>query len=161
MSAAETPAVEPGLDLGGRRLFGVLVAPAASAAAWRFFLPERPDQAGHFLAGFGGTLLLAWAVARLARGRSIGTLVATLFAVGLGAIAEDTLFRIGGFDPLDLFSQSLGAAEAGLALVLGFAGDPELDSPDDALPLLPNGFGRGILLAGTSALLLGGVFAFS
>ena len=75
--------------------------------------PERTDYAGHYLAGFGGTLLLlAFPLALLTPALRWEPAGVALVAIGLGAITEATLFRLACFDPVDFANQSLGAIGA-------------------------------------------------
>jgi hypothetical protein len=95
-------------------------------------LGYRTDYAGHFVAGFGGTLGLLALL--LAVPRPVGRfepLGVALFAILLGAGVEATLFRIAIFDPVDFCNQSLGAVlaaaavqdrRASLATALGLGG---------------------------------------
>ena len=82
------------------------------------FLGYRSDYLGHYLAGFGGTLLLL-ALPPLVRQRLSGAeiLAVTLLAVTLGFGTEMTIFKIAKFDPVDFANQSAGACIAGLCLV--------------------------------------------
>ena len=90
--------------------------PAATTLAYRLLVPQRPDYAGHHLAGFAATLPLVWWTMRwLARWRYSAVAAAAL-SIALGAACEASLFAISGFDGADFFSQSQGAAQAGLAL---------------------------------------------
>ena len=91
------------------------VAPVAAAgtialAAYLVLFDYRSDYAGHMLAGFGGTLAVLGAALAL-RGVAKPSLVvlATLGAIGLGALIEATIFKIAIFDPVDFAHQSLGA----------------------------------------------------
>ena len=72
----------------------------------------RLDCTGHFCAGFGGTLLL---LALAARGRGeLGwsAVLAALAAIGIGIVAELTVFSDLVADPVDVANQSLGAVLA-------------------------------------------------
>ena len=86
--------------------------------AFYLFLGYRSDYLGHYLAGFGGTLLLL-ALPPLFRRRLEGPelLAIMLLAVSLGFGTEMTLFKIAKFDPVDFANQSAGACIAGLCLV--------------------------------------------
>jgi hypothetical protein len=94
------------------------VAAGASILAYAPFYGRRNDYPGHFAAGLGGTLLLLIAVGLLSR-RPLGwwAVAVMIGAVGLGAVAEATVFRYAVFDPVDFFNQSLGAAVATLAVL--------------------------------------------
>jgi hypothetical protein len=100
--------------------------------------PHRLDYPGHFLAGFGGTLLLLAALLSLAP-RPLGwaAVWVALVAIGIGAITESTIFRFAIFDPVDFCNQSLGAGLAALSV---------LDRPASR--------GSAWLLAGLSGVLL-------
>lgn len=125
----------------------ILIAALVTGAAYAVFLGHRSDYLGHYLAGFGGALLLfvfpltfwknplGWVVPAL-----------LLLAIPLGALAEATVFRIAIFDPVDFYNQSLGACVAGTCL-LGRHG---------SLWLTLGNTGLGVIL-----LLLGFVFAFA
>ena len=109
-------------------------------------LGYRSDYAGHFLAGFGGTLaLLALPLAHTSPLRWT-PFVACVIAIALGSLVEATLFRIAIFDPVDFFNQSLGAVLAA-ACVQGRASS------------LATSFGTGVLAL--VFLTLGFWFAFS
>ena len=148
------------MNPGRLRAAWLLLAPAASTAAFRWLLPARSDYAGHFLAGWGGTLGLAWVAARIFRGRPGGVLAAVAAAVLLGAGLEGTVFALSGFDLLDFGSQSAGAALAGLAIVELRSGDPE-DDPSEGRPFARNGTGALVLAASGAALVVGGMLAFA
>lgn len=135
-------AEEPG---PAERLSWLLFPALFAALILRLALPHRPDWLGHFLAGFGATLGLLWALLLLAGARRGLVLVTTLVAIALGAGLESTSFALAGFDPLDFHAQSLGAGLAGLAMLHGGR-----DAPRH--PLVP--------LTAAAATLAGGFFAF-
>lgn len=85
----------------------------ASVAVLRLALSDRSDYAGHFAAGFGATMLILAVSLALAR-KPLGWIaVGVLFtAIALGAMAEQTAFRLAIFDPVDFATQSLGACLA-------------------------------------------------
>ena len=91
-----------------------LVASALfTGAVYGFVFNYRSDYLGHYMAGFGGTLLM---IALLAAGsRRIGgeVVLIVLVAIGIGVVTEATMFKIAIFDPVDFANQSLGAAVAG------------------------------------------------
>jgi hypothetical protein len=91
-----------------------LLAVVTATVAYRVGFHDRPDYAGHMLAGFGATLLalafLAGVRPRLGSGL---ILAATLVAVAAGGVIEATVFRIAIFDPVDFAHQSLGGCLAG------------------------------------------------
>jgi len=123
----------------------LLLPAGATALALRLALGHRPDWLGHFLAGFGASLVLILVALRLTRGRPGTVLAATALATGLGWVAEHSVFALAGADPMDFHVQTLGAGMAGLALLMGRAEDT---------PALPG------LLLGASAVVVGGFFAF-
>lgn len=139
----------------------IAVTPAVATFLLRLFVPQRPDYAGHFLAGFGASLLLIWLLSRIFSGRPWSILVGTWVSIALGAGAEATLFALGGFDPADFCSQSIGAVIAGLALFDLMAGDPLFDSADDFSPLARNAHGRLVIVSSVIAVIVGGCLAFS
>ena len=87
------------------------------------FLQPRHDYVGHFLAGYGATLVACIVGlrgprgGRLAASSEVTVLLMTLACVAIGAMAEATFFRIAKFDEIDFCSQSLGATLAGIAAV--------------------------------------------
>lgn len=102
----------------------LLIIPAALVSAlYLLFLGHRTDYVGHFMAGYGGTLLVTVAVLEVLRDakRAPSTeLVITallLLCIGIGAAEEATTFRLAKFDEVDLFNQSLGAVLAALVLL--------------------------------------------
>lgn len=131
-----------------RGWFSWLVAlPLMGAASLRVFVPLRSDYLGHYLSGFGASLLFMWVVSRMVRDRPGVVVIATLVCIGLGYVCESVLFPLGGFDWMDFYTQSMGAAIAGLALVQLSTSDPE--------------DGGGVIVAGVAALMIGGYFAFA
>lgn len=110
-----------------RRLAVPLAATALTAAIYVVFLGRRTDYAGHFLAGFGGTLgalgLLLKVLPRTRFERLAGwaVLLGTAGCIALGAALEGSVFRLQRFDPLDFFNQTFGAAFAGAAALLATA----------------------------------------
>lgn len=98
-------------------LLRMLLAGLGGGVVFVALLGYRTDYAGHFLAGFGGTLGLLALV--LARGRGVlrsEPLTVAIVAVLLGAGVEATLFKIAIFDPVDFYNQSLGATLAALSV---------------------------------------------
>ena len=85
---------------------------------FHLFLGYRSDYLGHYLAGFGGALLLL-ALPPMVRQRLSGPeiLAVVLLAVSLGFGTEMTIFKIAKFDPVDFANQSAGACIAGLCLI--------------------------------------------
>ena len=137
---------EAPLRVGAGEVLAWLVLPPASLAlTFHLALGHRPDWLGHFLAGFGASLLLILAALRITGGRPGTALAATLLATGLGWLAERSVFALAGPDPMDFHAQTLGAGAAGLALLMGRA---------ERTPPLP------CLLLALVTVVLGGVFAF-
>ena len=101
----------------GTTLGWILAAGLIGGAVFLVPLGYRTDYAGHFLAGFGGTLALfavSLALGRPAfRWEAVGIVIAS---IALGAWLEATRFKIAIFDPVDFANQSLGAVLAGAAL---------------------------------------------
>jgi hypothetical protein len=96
-----------------------MTSPATVVAAGFYFsLAHRSDYLGHYLAGFGGTLiamvLLLAAFERMPTVVPTMILLACVASIGFGAVLEATIFRIGRFDEVDFFNQSLGAVLAAL-----------------------------------------------
>jgi hypothetical protein len=137
----------------------IAVVPALAALGYRGFLAERHDYLGHFLAGYGGTLLLVWMAARIMEGRRWAVVFATLVALSLGWFAEHTVFALAGFDPIDFHSQSLGAVLGGLAVLETRTGDPDYDWDEGLLPFVGNARGLLILATACLSLVLGTVYA--
>ena len=75
-----------------------LALPLAVALAYHFLLRNRPDYLGHFLAGFGATLLAMRGVAVPTQGAPFAVGIGTLICLFLGLLAEATVFALGGFD---------------------------------------------------------------
>ena len=89
-----------------------------SVAAYAPFFGRRNDYPGHFIAGFGGTLLLlSFVCAILPRRPEKWAVGAMAVAVAIGGLTEATIFRLAIFDPVDFFNQSLGAATVTLAVL--------------------------------------------
>jgi hypothetical protein len=99
------------------RPLATLLAVGALGLTYGVLFPERSDYLGHFLAGTGGTLLVLAVVVASVPGRVAAVLVTVGVAIGVGVVAEATVFRFAEFDPLDLANQSLGAVLAGVALL--------------------------------------------
>ncbi|MGQ0467907.1 MAG: hypothetical protein ACT4QG_21640 [Sporichthyaceae bacterium] len=95
-----------GLPGEGAAILGVVAMAALMLAAF----PGRADYTGHFLAGAGATLLLlGLAAASLEKPQPWTILAVCLAAVGMGAIAEATVFRLAAYDWVDFAVQSMGA----------------------------------------------------
>lgn len=96
----------------------MLFAGALGGVVFVTLLGHRSDYAGHFLAGYGGTLLLlAVPLASLRDVLRLEVLACVVVAIGLGAALEATVFRLAIFDPVDFANQSLGAVLAGLTVL--------------------------------------------
>ena len=102
---------------GEGRLLLALGAIPVVAAAYVVAFPTRPDYPGHLLGGAGATLLLGVLVVLVRRPHPLVVVGVVLVAVGLGAITEQTVFRLAEFDPVDLANQSVGAGLAGFAIL--------------------------------------------
>lgn len=108
-------AVEETRPLG--TLLRVLVAGLGGGLIFVSLLGYRTDYAGHYLAGFGGTLsLLVFPLATLRPALRWEPLGAALIAILLGAGIEATIFKLAIFDPVDFFNQSLGAVLATISV---------------------------------------------
>lgn len=95
-----------GLPGEGATIIGVAVMAALMFAAF----PYRADYTGHFLAGAGATLLLLALVAASVEKPQPWLVVGVcLGAVGAGAAAEATVFRLAAYDWVDFSVQSMGA----------------------------------------------------
>ena len=128
-------------------LHRVLVACIGGGLLFIALLGYRSDYAGHFVAGFGGTLgLLAFPLATLSPSLRWEPFGVALVAILIGAAVEATLFRIAIFDPVDFCNQSLGAVLAAASV----QGRPAS---------LIAAFGSGVLAL--LFLLVGAVLAFS
>ena len=88
------------------------------AVMYQVALGHRSDYLGHFAAGFGGTviamMLLLAAFDRVPRALPWLVLAACSASIMFGVLLEATIFRIGRFDEVDFFNQSLGAVLAAL-----------------------------------------------
>ena len=128
-------------------LRNLMVAALVTGAAYLVFLGNRSDYLGHYLAGFGATLLLLCILVWFRKdGLGWNALVVTALAIAMGFVTESSIFRFAFFDPVDFCNQSIGACVA-CACVLGTA-------PRRAL-LIRLGIASLVLLAG------GFVFAFA
>jgi hypothetical protein len=120
---------------------GVAAVAAVGVAGlgYRAAFPDRPDYAGHLLAGAGATLLLLAIVLVLAGPGSRRVVAVVAVAVLLGTLTEATIYKYAEFDPVDWANQSVGAALA----CLGF-----LDARRTAEPVLAAAGGMVLLLFG-------------
>lgn len=102
-------------------LLASILPAAAAGAVYEYFLGHRHDYAGHFLAGYGGTLgaTMVWlrtvSEKRYALLSTWSIVPLCLACIGLGAIFEATIFRLARFDEVDFCNQSLGAVFAAAA----------------------------------------------
>jgi hypothetical protein len=105
------------------RIAMAIVPAACALAAFELFLGHRHDYAGHFLAGYGGTLgaFMFWLrlvpPERFATWSLLGNLPTCAGCIALGACAEATVFRIAKFDEIDFCNQSLGAVLAAVVVI--------------------------------------------
>ena len=98
-------------------LLRILTAGVVGGLVFVLLLGYRTDYAGHYLAGFGGTLaLLAFPLASLSPRLRWEPLGAAVIAILLGAVVEGVLFASAIFDPVDFFNQSLGAVLAAVCV---------------------------------------------
>src|SRR5690606_32686438 len=106
-----------------KRALYLLLPPLIISALYLMSLGHRTDYVGHFMAGFGGTLLVMAVVLEVlrdaARSPSTGVVVILLLllCIGIGALEEATTFRLAKWDEVDFFNQSLGAVLAGLLVL--------------------------------------------
>lgn len=121
----------------------ICVVAVSTAIGYRLLWDDRLDYLGHYLGGFGGTLILFSLLSKRGAGRFRWNAVGIAYlAIAIGAVTEATIFRVAIFDPMDFFNQSLGAVAAAACIV-----ERPISKP----------LGRGIAVVG-SAVLLGGVF---
>ena len=98
------------------RVFGAVIV---TGLAYGLVFHYRTDYLGHYLAGFGATLLLLSVLLLIPiPWRPWLMVAATSAAIVIGYGTESTIFRLAIFDPVDFFNQSLGAVVA-TATVLG------------------------------------------
>ncbi len=91
----------------------VVVGAVVTAGAYFIFLGHRSDLLGHYLAGFGATLLLLCGLAFKARERlTWNAVTVTVVSIGIGYVTESSVFRFAFFDPVDFANQSIGACLA-------------------------------------------------
>lgn len=133
-----------------RSILFVLLPALVVALLYLIVLGHRSDYAGHYMAGFGGTLfsIMACAAIRHERGlaQSTGPLVLIVFlvCVAFGTLLEATTFRLAKFDEVDYCNQNLGAT---LAALSSLASLPESDDPRPVIG--PSLFiGIGFIIAG-------------
>src|SRR5262245_31531691 len=105
------------------RIALAIVPAVAAMAAFELFLGHRHDYAGHFLAGYGGTLgaFMFWLrlvpAERFAVWSILGNVPLCTGCIALGTCAEATAFRIAKFDEIDFCNQSLGAVLAAVVAI--------------------------------------------
>jgi hypothetical protein len=121
------------------RGMAAVAAVGVAGFVYRAAFPDRPDYAGHLLAGAGATLLLLSLVLVLAGPGSWRVVAVVAVAVALGTLTEATIYKYAEFDPVDWANQSVGAALA----CLGF-----LDARRAAEPVLAAAAGVVVLLFG-------------
>lgn len=84
--------------------------------------PSRPDYVAHFAAGAGATMMGLAVITAVVRRPHPGFVLALgVAAIGMGAAAEATVFRLAAFDPVDFGLQSSGAAIATTPFMIGGA----------------------------------------
>jgi hypothetical protein len=116
-------ASEPAADRGWIPIAAMAGTVAVLGLVVRVGFVDRSDYAGHFLAGAGATAMLVALVTAFAPGPRPGLVVALcLGAVALGAVCEETVFRLAAFDWVDLSFQSSGAVLACLPFLAGGGG---------------------------------------
>jgi hypothetical protein len=128
-----------------RRGVAAVAAVGVAGLGYRAAFPDRPDYAGHLLAGAGATLLLLSLVLVLAGPGRWRVVAVVAVGVLLGTLTEATIYKYAEFDPVDWANQSVGAALA----CLGF-----LDTRGAADPVLA-------AVAGTVLLAFGFHYAFA
>lgn len=138
-----------------RRLLLVSIFPALTAGvAFELFLGHRHDYAGHYAAGYGGTLgalmvgLKSLPAKQFSTRGTSGVVWICIGCILLGAAFEATLFRLAKFDEVDFCNQSLGAVLAAI-VALSYVNETK---PADRL------FDYG-LIVGIAFLGAGGVFS--
>ena len=144
------------MHLSRTTLLLVTILPAAVAGAvYEYFFSHRHDYAGHYLAGYGGTLgaMMVWLRTlperRYAGAQHLehGGALHRVHRHG-GAILRATFFRLAKFDEVDFCNQSIGAVfAAAAALFVTGAEKP---------PVLLMDFG---LIVGIVFLGAGGIYA--
>jgi hypothetical protein len=145
---------DDGLMMARFRLILVTVPAIVVAILFETFLGHRHDYTGHYLAGYGGTLMAMMVWMRIlspsdfARWSALGNLPLCLGCILIGVFTEATAFRLAKFDEIDFCNQSLGAVLASLA-ALAYAANIK--------PAVRE-FDLG-LIAGIAFLGAGGVFA--
>lgn len=90
----------------------VVIAALVTGATYFVSLGHRSDLLGHYLAGFGATLLLLCALAVKRPLLSWNAFAVTIASIGVGFVTETSVFRFAFFDPVDFANQSIGACVA-------------------------------------------------
>ena len=117
-----------------RTLLLILFPALLLAILYILSLGHRSDYAGHYMAGFGGTLFWIMAGFHILRDKqepmSTGSLVLviTLACIAFGTLLEATTFRLAKFDEVDYFNQNLGAILAGCSSIAALP-ETGVDSP--------------------------------
>ncbi len=109
----------------GKREGGRAAAIAAAVTlGYALLFGRRTDYAGHYMAGFGATLVLLAVPFAFAKKPLGWTAVAAAIAlIAFGIYTEATWFQLAIFDPVDFCNQSLGACMAGLCLAGGMGSE--------------------------------------
>ena len=95
-----------------------LAALIFTGLAFGLVFPYRTDYLGHYLGGFGGTLLLVSATVLVPLAARQWVVVgAVISAIALGFGTESTIFKLAIFDRVDFYNQSLGAVVAGVSVL--------------------------------------------
>lgn len=117
-----------------RSVYLYVLSPALLlAVAYIVFLGDRTDYAGHFMAGFGGTLFWIMAIFHAQQDSRLklspGPLVTLIVpaCIVFGTLLEATTFRLAKFDEVDYFNQNLGAIMAGISSLVVLT-DPDTGS---------------------------------
>jgi hypothetical protein len=131
--------VDSGRSAYAWREAAAVLAVAVGGVAYRAAFPDRPDYAGHLLAGAGGTLLLLALVLALTGSGPWRVVAVVAVAVLIGVGTEATIFAYAEFDPVDFANQSVGAVLA----CAGFLGARRTTDP-----LIAAAAGLVLLLAG-------------
>jgi ATP/ADP translocase len=126
-----------------------VAAPVVVGVLYYWFLGERSDYLGHFLAGYAatlGALILVFAAVpaqHFARVAGWVALAIVVICVALGALCEATLYRIAKWDEVDFANQSLGAVLAGLVALAAWR-----TKPSDVNVVLTGLWAIGLLVGG-------------
>ncbi len=113
------------------KVITIILPPVLIAGLYLIFLGHRSDYAGHFMAGFGGTLLLMMVAVEIQsrKGEPPPTgpvvLVVLVACILFGTLEEATTFRLAKFDEVDYCNQNLGAVLATLCTLSAVPERPE------------------------------------